>query len=435
LLSLAFVVVTACADPVNRDSPDFARLDGYLRQYQAAGDFQGVVLVARGDNTLFAKAYGSADLNGQTPITLDHAFRIASLSKTFTAGAIALLAQQGRLSLADPVSRFLPEFPNGGNITIQHLLSHTSGVGVPDTPTYDRRCFSLAELVRLIGEARPQYPPGSRSEYSNEGYILLAAIIEKVSGRSYADFLQENIFGPLEMSHTGTMCQRWPVERHVVGSIAGLAQGSMELPYEQPAKDGAGSVYSTAGDLLRWLRAINTGKLYPIKSQEWPWGWGRRNYSGRVLAEQSGQLEGYTSHMAFYYDENLYFVVLNRIESGMFGRLPGDIEAILFDTGQLSVPPLVRETADPASNLADFTGVYRTPDIPVPQYIELTDGRLGMHWGDSDFNRPLLRTGADEFFERAEYGTVSFVRDSTGRVTSAEWRWGGDPLVLRKDGS
>lgn len=431
VLAAAALVAAFAAPPSG--TADLRRLDAYLKQYQAAGDFAGVVLVARGDSVLFQQAYGSADLGGREPMTVDHVFRIASLSKTFTAAAIAMLAKQGDLSFSDPVSRFLPDFPNGRNITIQHLLSHTSGVGVPDTPEYDRRCLSTAELVRLIGATPVFFPPGQSDAYSNEGYVLLAAIIEKASGKSYTDYLRDNIFTPLGMTHTGTMCQDWPVVRHAVGSIAGLPDGNAALPYEQPARDGPGSLYSSVGDLLKWLQAVNSERFFSIRSQSWPWGWGRRNYSGRLLAEQSGELEGYTAHMAFYYDEKLYFVLLNRVESGMFGRLPRDFEAIMFDTGQLSTPPVAREIADQGRNLDRFVGRYRTKDIPLPQHIEIRDGRLSMHWGDSDFGRPLIRTGPDEFFERAEYGTVRFVRDGEGRVQRAEWSWGGGPLVLERE--
>ena len=407
------------------------RFDAYLQTFTSAGDFSGVALVARGDDVLFHRAYGYADAAAGERNGVGHAFRVASLSKTFTGAAIGILAEKGLLSVSDPLSKFLPEFPNASNITLEQLLRHTSGVGQLDSAEASQSCLAVGKLTERIAAVTPASAPGKEESYSNEGYVLLAAVIEKLSGQSYGAFLDAQIFKPLGMSRSGTMCQQWPIAPHANGYIAGLPNGASALiPHQEPAWDGAASVYSTTTDMLTWLRAVEGDRLFP--HARYPFGWGRRNYSGRPLIEQSGQLEGYTSHISLYAKDHIYFVVLSNIESGMFGRLPKDFEALMFGVGEPSSPPVVVEAADPGRSLADFAGEYRNAEISIPLRVELRAGRLWMRWGEFGTGRPLIRTGPDEFSERAEYGQVRFTRDAAGSVVSSAWTWGDSPLVMTR---
>jgi CubicO group peptidase (beta-lactamase class C family) len=176
-------------------------------------------------------------------------------------------------------------------------------------------------MVRRIAAARPLFAPGKEEQYSNEGYVLLAAIMERSTGMSYESFLRQNIFKPLGMNHTGVMCTRWPVSDHAVGYISGMDGGVARLPFNEAGWNGAGSLYSTVDDLYIWLKAVDDNRLFAFNALKYPFGWGKRHYSGRPLVEQSGQLEGYTAHMAVYRDEKVYLVFLSNIESGFFSRV------------------------------------------------------------------------------------------------------------------
>src|SRR5262249_10550373 len=202
---IPFALPAEAQTPLGNSNKLAERLDDYLRPYLEVKDFSGVVLIAQGDTILAAKAYGMADFEAGVPNRIGTAFRIASLSKTFTAAAIAILIERGKVKLDDPLSRYIPDFPNGVKINVKQLLLHQSGVGQLDAPELLRNCSSTADLVERLKGVPPLFAPGTGGGYSNEGYLLLAAVIEKASGLTYESFLREDIFTPLGMSNYGTM--------------------------------------------------------------------------------------------------------------------------------------------------------------------------------------------------------------------------------------
>jgi CubicO group peptidase (beta-lactamase class C family) len=409
-----------------------SRLDSYLQPYVKTNDFSGVVLVAQGDRILSVREYGMADRAHSLHNRRATTFRLASLSKTFTAAAIVMLIERGTVHLQDPLSHFFPEFPNGDHITVEQLLSHESGVGELDSPELTRQCVGSYEMVRRIAKVPPFFSPGTSDRYSNEGYVLLAAIIEHASGMSYEAFLHNNIFHPLNMKHTGVMCAQWPVSNHAVGYIAGLGTDVGSLPFNEAGWNGPGSLYSAADDLYIWLKAVGSDRLFKFSALKYPYGWGKRNYSGKPLVEQSGQLEGYTAHMALYPVQKIYLVFLNNIESGLFSRVPKDMEAALFG-GTPSSPPDPTQVPVKENVLADFVAPYFTKEYPVPIKFEIRDSHLFLHWDESPFLRPLVMTGEDRFFARAEYGSYQFTRDASGKVSGVNAKWdGGSHLELKR---
>jgi CubicO group peptidase (beta-lactamase class C family) len=428
LLLPASVVLSQIID----ESSLSARLDSYLQPYAKANDFSGVVLVAQGDRILSVREYGLADRAHAVRNKRSTAFRLASISKTFTAAAIVMLIERGTVHLDDPLSHFFPEFPNGDHITVSQLLLHESGVGELDSQDLMRGCASSDEMVHRIAKVPPFFAPGSKDRYSNEGYVLLAAIVEHASGMSYEAFLRKNIFGPLKMKHTGVMCTDWPVKDHAVGYIAGLGTDVETLPFNEAGWDGPGSLYSTADDLFIWLKAVEADRLFKFSTLKYPYGWGRRNYSGKRLVEQSGELEGYTAHMALYPEQKIYLVFLNNIESGLFSRVPKDLEAVLFG-GKPSSPPDIAPMSATKDSLAEFAGAYSTEQYPVPLRFEIAESGLSLHWGEVPFTRPLVMTGKDQFFARAEYGSYTFTRDVSGKVSGVSAKWdGGGNLELKR---
>ena len=436
LLVLVFVFVIPGTSALtqsldNRSLP--GKLDSYLQPYVRVKDFSGVVLIAQRERVAVVREYGLADRGRGLRNQRSTAFRLASLSKTFTAAAIMMLIERGKVQLQDPLSRFFPEFPNGEHITMEQLLSHESGVGELDSPDLMRQCPTSDEMVRRIAKVPPFFAPGSSDRYSNEGYVLLAAVAERASGMSYEAFLHRNIFGPLKLNHTGVMCAEWPVANHAVGYIAGLGEDVESLRFNEAGWNGPGSLYSTADDLYAWLKAVNTDRLFKFSKLAYPYGWGKRNYSGKPLVEQSGQLEGYTAHMAFYPEQGIYLVFLNNIESGLFSRVPKDLEALLFG-GTPSSPPNPVQVPVAKNSLAEFAGAYSTKEYPVPLRFEVEDSALFMHWGAAPFLRPLVMTGRDQFFARAEYGSYEFIRDAGGRVSEVKVKWdGGGDLELKRE--
>jgi CubicO group peptidase (beta-lactamase class C family) len=250
LFGLIFLISGALVLAQSLDKSDLStKHDSYLQPYTKANDFSGVVLIAQGNRILGVREYGLADRVHGIRNRRNTAFRLASLSKTFTAAAIVILIERGAVHLQDPLSHFFPEFPKADQITVEHLLLHESGVGTLDSPDILRQCVSSDEMVRRIAKVPPLFAPGTSDRYSNEGYVLLAAIVERASGMSYEAFLRKNVFRPLNMKHTGVMCTEWPVSNHAVGYIAGLGADVESLPFNQAGWNGPGSLYSTADDL------------------------------------------------------------------------------------------------------------------------------------------------------------------------------------------
>ena len=408
-----------------------ARVERWIRPYVDAGDFSGVVLIAQGDRVLVEKAYGKADREHDVANRIETRFRIASLSKTFTAAAIELLIAQGKVALKDPLSKYVTGIANGDKITVEQLLGHESGVGELDAEDVYRECLSNSELIGRLRKVPPLFAPGARSQYSNEGYFLLAMILEQASGTSYEKFLQQNIFNPLKLSNTGSSCKAPPPGPNASGYVPlDTAAGVAPLPFPEAAKVGPGSIYSTVGDLYSWLRAVDTNSNFQISKFEYPFGWGKRNYSGRDLIEQSGIHEGFNAHMALYTKEHLYGVVLSNVQSGLFNRIPKDLEAVLFG-GQTSRPPEVKAAAVSEAVMREYQGAYKAETIPVPQNLTVHDGKLYMQWGRYPFLRILTPTGKDEFFFRYEYAKVEFERDGKGSITRMTWQWPqGDPIAF-----
>jgi CubicO group peptidase (beta-lactamase class C family) len=408
-----------------------AHADQWIEPYVAAGDFSGVLLIAQGDRVLVEKAYGKADFQHEAANRIETRFRIASLSKTFTAAAIESLIARGKLSLKDPLSKYVTGIANGDKITVEQLLKHKSGVGELDAPDMYRDCLSNEELVERLRNVPALFLPGTDSQYSNEGYFLLAVIVQKVSGIPYAEFLQENVFDPLKLTNTGSTCKVLPPGPNAAGYVPGAKGRSvLPLPFPEATMIGPGSLYSNAHDLYTWLRAVGADPRFQVDRLEYPYGWGKRNYSGRDSIEQSGINEGFNAHMALYPKEHLYVVVLSNIQSGLFNRLPKDLEAVLFG-GETSRPPEVNPATVSVAALEQYAGKYKAQAIPIPQNLVVQDGQLHVQWGSYPFLRVLTPTGKDEFFFRYEYAKVRFQRDRKGNITKAVWQWpGGEPMVF-----
>jgi CubicO group peptidase (beta-lactamase class C family) len=250
-----------------------ARTDRWIQPYVEAGDFSGVLLIAEGDRVLVEKAYGKSDFQRDIANRIETRFRIASLSKTFTAGAIELLVAQGKLSLNNHLSQYVKGIPNGDAITVKQLLLHESGVGELDAADVYRDCLSTEELVQRLQKVPPLFPPGKDSRYSNEGYFLLALILQRVSGTSYAQFLQTNIFDSLKLTNTGSTCKDLPPGPNAAGYVPGAKARSVEsLPFAEAARIGPGSLYSNVHDLYLWLRAVDANPRFQVDGLEYPFG-------------------------------------------------------------------------------------------------------------------------------------------------------------------
>ena len=244
---------------------DLPQLATRLDREAAAGRFMGAVLVAKGDRVLFRQVYGEANYEQDRPLKLDSRFRLASISKQFTATAILRLQDEGRLRISDPVCKWIQPCPKAWEpVRISHLLSHTSGI--PDLmarPGWGMRRTTPATLNELTEDSKRfglQFAPGTKVRYDNAGFNLAAAIVEQASGRPYDAYMRETFFGPLGMKDSGL-----DLDGGDHGVIMGYANFPAGLAAQPNANTsivaGAGAVYSTLDDLLVWQRALHRGAL------------------------------------------------------------------------------------------------------------------------------------------------------------------------------
>jgi D-alanyl-D-alanine carboxypeptidase len=263
--------------PVERMSQNdlLAVLKERLERDSAADKFAGAVIVAKDGKIIFKGAYGMADREKKIPNTLETRFRIGSMNKMFTATSILQLVQAGKISLNDPMGKYITDYPNkevASKVTIQHLLMHTGGTGDIFGPNFDahrKELKTLQDYVNLYGKRSVEFEPGSRWEYSNYGFLLLGVVVERVSGKSYYDYVNENIYGPAGMTASGSLTEDQLVANRSIGytHFGGneLQPNTDTLPFRGTS---AGGGYSTVEDLLRFANAVESHKLLDAKNTE-----------------------------------------------------------------------------------------------------------------------------------------------------------------------
>ncbi|HXQ12897.1 MAG TPA: serine hydrolase domain-containing protein [Caulobacteraceae bacterium] len=307
-------------------------IDAVLAAEVAPDGPGAAIAVIRDGQFIHRKAYGLANIEWDIPLNPDCVFRIASLTKQFTAVAIMMLVERGLLSIEAPIETYLTSWPaRGRKVTGRHLLNHTSGIWSHDSSLIDRTLRPnppVDEVVRLIYEGDFEYEPGARYSYNNSGYLLLGAIIQAVSGKPYEDFLQEAIFEPLGMSHTRILRHEAIAPQRAYGYVRGRKRFHNARLDAMSWSHAAGALGSTLDDLAKWDRAIRSNRLISAETLEtmlasttmtdgsiFPYGsgWGTAVYEGRRIYHHTGGISGYASQMLHLRDEDLTTMVLSNL--------------------------------------------------------------------------------------------------------------------------
>jgi len=327
LAALCLAAAAYAATP----QPGFsARADAIIRRHVAAQTFSGVVLVADHGKPVFRKAYGLANREWNIPVTPETVFRIGSTTKTFTAAAILKLAESGALGLDDPIAKYYPAAPPAwSGITLRNLLNHTSGIPdfVSTTNGFIRNGARLQDkpedLIALVRDKPLEFPPGSKFHYSNTGYVLLGLAIQKVSGKSYSEYLSDAFFKPLDLAHTAYDDFADVVPKRASGYWHPNGAWEHARLMTPEASDASGALRSTADDLLAWDQALHTGKvLSPASLKAMFDGQGRRyglgsfveTRHGHRLWDHGGNVPGFCNAFEYYPDDGVTVIVLDNIE-------------------------------------------------------------------------------------------------------------------------
>jgi CubicO group peptidase (beta-lactamase class C family) len=401
------------------------KLDKYMTALADAGRFSGTVFVAQGDTVLLSKGYGMANYEFSVPNTPQTVFPIGSNTKQLTAAAIMKLQEQGRLNITDPVTRYIPNATKWKDIRIYHLLNHTAGIQSDGAFSLtDPTDLTLPETMERISALPLTFEPGTNYTYSNNGYIVLSAIIEQASGMSYDEYLKTNIFLPLGMNSTGQDNARDVFSRRASGYTT---MDGKHIHYDlQNIHNswGAGSVHSTTEDLFRWERAFHApGTILSPQSTaamvENHYGIEKGVVKNRTFNGHGGRNFGFISYTLYYTETDVSIMFLSNHDRTPMGPLPNDLSAIVFGE-PYSLPQKIDRKAVPLTPAAmsAYTGTYapvweRSWTITV--YSE--GDRLLYDSVMPSETVELFYEGNDTFFVTPEsHDAFIFTRNASGKV-------------------
>ena len=332
--SIPSTPISPTASPVNDTLA--TRIDQYMRGFAGWG---GTILVAQKGNVLISKGYGLADRENDVPNTSQTKFAIGSMGKAFTAMVIMMLQERGQLTVQDPICKYISDCPAAWKpIMLHHLLTHTSGIQSyteSDLPIQKNitacQIFTLEEAMAILTALPQDFEPGTQFHYSNSGYYLLGAVIEKVSGESYETFIQQNILQPLGMSETGYDRRSTIVKNRASGYDFDPIQGQyVNAPgWDVSQRYAAGGWYSTVGDLYKWDQALYTDSLVSKETLDtiftsmvsvpdvggYGYGWFSSQQSGHRVIWHGGDLPGFISQITRYPDDQVTIIVLTNVHN------------------------------------------------------------------------------------------------------------------------
>ncbi|GAC1475338.1 MAG: serine hydrolase domain-containing protein [Isosphaeraceae bacterium] len=342
ILRRAFPLMIALVPVMGRGEDIASKIDDSLRARVKNDRFCGAILVARDGKVLARRGYGMANLELEVPNTPETRFRLGSLTKQFTATALMILRERGKVDVHEKVKTYLPESPRAWDeVTLHHLLTHTSGIpsytSLPDYLTRMREPTTPDQLLARFKDRPLEFPPGSKYQYSNSGYAVLGKVIEAVSGRGYADFLHEAIFEPLNMKNTG-YDRSPPILKHRASGYTRSLLATINADYlDMSIPYAAGGLYSTVDDLLLWDRALDSEKLVSRKTLEmmftpfkenYGYGWLITREFGRAMLSHQGGINGFVTDIRRFPDEKLCVIVMSNFEVAPVESIAHDLSAI-----------------------------------------------------------------------------------------------------------
>lgn len=413
-----------------------------MQKRVADHEFSGAVLVAQHGKPLFDRAYGLANREWDIANTPATRFRIGSITKQFTAVSILLLEERGKLKLTDSVARHVPDTPPAwSQITLQHLLTHTSGLAnvteLPEFILWKNSPSTVTQMVTRFSDLPLEFEPGARFAYSNSNYLVLGLIVERVSGQRYGEFLREHVLDPLGLRDSGLDSNLTILPRRAAGY--GYRNGQfLNAPYsDMTVPHGAGAMYSTTHDLWRWAEGVYVDKLLAPASRaklltpaQDGYALGVRVYTqrGRKVIEHGGAIAGFSAALRYYPAEGVTVVVLSNLGRGITAEMSSELSAVLFEEMGGS-SPAAAEASVPLATLRSYAGVY---SVSADRFftIGLVDGKMTAKIGRQKQAHPLVAESETLFYLNAIDGQLEFVRDGVGKVTELVVRQKG--RIIRK---
>jgi len=404
------------------------KIDELLTAYSNQNKLNGVILVAQKGKVIYQKGFGYRNAEEKIPNDVNSIFQIGSITKQITSAVIMQLQQEGKLSVHDKLSKYFSGFVNGDKITIENMLTHTSGIYnyTNDTAIMKNdvtKHYSQEQMLTLFKSYPPDFEPGTKWNYSNSAYSILGYIIEKVEKKPYEKVVRERIFQPLGMSNSGFDFTDLSNPNKTKGYFS-LNPKPMPAPIvDSTIAYAAGAVYTTVGDLYKWERSISTNKI--LKPESWKavftpyknkygYGWSIDSLYGKLIIAHSGGIHGYASYILRFPQDEAAVIVFDNSSSNSLGKISKAVAAILYDQ-TYEVPAAPKEIKLDTTALKQYVGEYQlAPGFTIT--ISLGENGLkGQATGQAAFD--LFPEKENVFFLKVVDAKVEFVKDANGTVT------------------
>lgn len=443
-LLLLLSIFTACiaGKAQKTDEQRIHKIDSIFEVYTKKNMFCGSVSISKKGTSLLSKGYGMANYSFDVPNTGQTKFKLASVSKQFTAMAIMILQEQGKLNTDDKLTKFIADYPNGDKITIHHLLTHTSGIyNFTNAEHYDSImvfAHTLPQIISYFKNTKLDFEPGEKFSYSNSGYILLSYIIEQASGKSYGEFVTTQIFEPLGMKNSGVFDGNNLIKNLALGytngdkGIENAAYIDMSIP------SGAGGLYSTVEDLQLWDRAFYNEKLVkkatidkmltPFKGN-YAYGLRIEEYLKHPWVNHGGGIQGFNTIINRFPDDELCIVILKNVDNYTAFSANKVCRAIMFDdTYELPVDRI-------AAKIDKTTGQKLCGDYELEPGFVMKVNLEGERMFVQATGQPKLEIFAESdyyYFCKAVNAQFEFSKDKKGNITSLILCQGGRKMPGKK---
>lgn len=430
-LILAFGLLFNLADAQQKDDKLLTTVfDSLFSEQFKTNEPGATVLVSRNGQIIYKKAFGMANLELNTPMQVDNVFWIASIGKQFTAVAILQLMEQGKLNLQDEITKFIPDYPTQGyKITIEHLLTHTSGIhnfsGMEDPEKKLVSDCTPNEVIDFFKNLPMRFPPGTKWEYSNSGYFLLGYIIEKITGKTYAEYLEENFFKPLGMTNTLYANDT----RIIKNRVGAYSQGDHGFENSKPRNIthvySAGAIQSTVEDFFKWHKAVHTYKLvkkenidkaftrYKLtdgKEADYGYGWRLGYVYESPSIWHGGLISGFGTMEIYLPKEDVFVAVFSNCDC----NYPKDIASKLAALA-IGKPYEYKEIPVKNAILQGYTGVYENQK-GQQRIITVTENQLYSQLGRGPKSKLKAYQKDMFFFDDNAMQTIEFLRNKKGGI-------------------
>ena len=427
------------------------KLDAYLNAAHKENRFNGNALIAQHGKILLQKSYGYKNFASHVLNDSNTIFQICSITKQFTATVILKLQEEGKLSLTDKLDRYFPQFKYAGEITIENLLTHTSGIYNYTSDIDDADSAIVCNPINkqlvldIMFKHKPDFKPGTQFQYDNSGYYLLGLIIEKVTGKSYEENVRDIVFTPLQMNHSlfdfkhsrdTNIATGYQILNDSIQKEASAWRWDSTVSY------AAGSIWSTTGDMYKWAQAIADKKI--LSADSWKamltphldkYGYGVYIDSlfGQLSISHGGGLPGFISYLCYYPAEDVTIILLNN--RGWFDEslaaINADVSAIIFHKPY----ELMRKHIGiklPDEVLKKYVGQYDF-DKRHHVYITLENNQLQMEAPQGGLPKsPLFADDQNNFYLKIINARIEFVKDTSGNVTALIAHYMGKNEVCKK---